>query len=324
MKHMNYITDHFNYIESPRVRLLNEHYPPQSDDFRLTMCGVENCTSDKEIWDCARMGYHLHVILSGQGILEVGGVRQTLHGGQLFMIKPGERTRYHPAPQDPWNYCWIVFDGARAESYARQAGFGPGVNSLDCRIDTARFYRLCDRIMSVPQLNAAASMRRMGLALEFISLAVESASLNADHAARQHMPLYQKSEYVQHALDYIKNNFSSIAVADVSKYLGIDRSYFSAIFRQSQGITPNEYLLQVRMRQSSHMLLNLTMTIQDIGRFVGYEDSLTFSKAFKRFFGVSPKYYREMPPEARPDLERLIALRRARDEAPQALDHHEE
>lgn len=310
MDHTGYIADHDSYIESSRVRVLKEHFPPLSDDMSLIMCGIENCAPDKALRDGSRTGWHLHVVLSGEGMLEAGGFRRVLHAGQLFMLKPGERIAYQPTSENPWTYCWITFDGLRAASWAEQAGFGPGVYSLDCRVDTARFYRICDRIMAVPNLNAASAMRRLGLALEFLSLAVESESLNSDHAGKKHMPLYRRSEYVQHALDYIKYNYASIAVSDISKYLGIDRSYFTAIFRQIQGITPNEYLLQVRMRQSSHMLLNLTMTIQDIGRFVGYEDSLTFSKAFKRFFGVSPKYYREMPPEARPDLEQIIARRR--------------
>ena len=58
------------------------------------------------------------------------------------------------------------------------------------------------------------------------------------------------------------------------------------------------------------MLLNQAMPIQDIARYVGYEDSLTFSKAFKRFFGVSPKYYRNMPSEDRPEMDAIIAARR--------------
>ena len=41
------------------------------------------------------------------------------------------------------------------------------------------------------------------------------------------------------------------------------------------------------MRQASQMLVNLTMDVQTIANYVGYADSLTFSKAFKRFFSVS-------------------------------------
>ena len=309
MEQNPYVTDNQNYIENSRGRVLLEYYPAQSDDIRLTMCGVENCIPDKEAWDCARVGWHLHVILAGEGVFEIGGVRRTLHAGQMFMLKPGIRFRYHPNPANPWSYCWIVFDGNRAAEYAEAAGFTSNVYVLDSRVDPSRFYRICERILNSPQLNGFSALRRLGLTLEYLSLAMESASINEKHAGKKHMPLYQKSEYVRHAVDYIRYNYSGINVSDISKYLGIDRSYFSFIFKQEMGISPNEYLLQVRMRQASRMLVSPTMSVQDISRYVGYEDSLTFSKAFKRFFGISPKFYREMPAEARPDIEAIIARR---------------
>ena len=55
-----------SYFEDSRARCLNEHYPHQSDDLYLIMCGLENCSPDKEVWDHVRIGYHLHVIMSGE------------------------------------------------------------------------------------------------------------------------------------------------------------------------------------------------------------------------------------------------------------------
>ena len=118
--------------------------------------------------------------------------------------------------------------------------------------------------------------------------------------------MYLKEGHIEHALDFIKNNYSSISVADISSYLGIDRSYFAVLFKQSQGVSAREYLLYVRMRKSSHMLTGTSMSVQEIARYVGYENALTFSKTFKRFFGVSPKYYREMPVEERPSATAIL------------------
>ena len=298
-----------SYRETSHYRCLNEHFPHQSEEFYLVMCGIEDCTADKGVMERLRDGYHLHVILSGKGVVKVNGEEWTLGAGQLFMIKPRVLTAYYPLPEDPWTYCWLSFDGKIGECLNRLAGFGPGVYCQDCRLETTKFYRLCDQILNIPQLSAYAAIKRLGLALEFLGLAAESFALQRN-ARQEHKPLYHRSEYVEHAVEYMQNNYSSITVADVSNYLGIDRSYLAAIFKQSQGISPSEYLLQIRMRQSSHMLLNLSMPIQDIARYVGYDDSLTFSKAFKRFFGVSPKYYREMSLEARPDLDAVLAARR--------------
>lgn len=302
--------NHSNYSETIRYRCLNEHYPHQLEDIYLTLCGIEECTSDKKRIDRVREGYHLHVIMSGEGMIEIGNYRQRLHAGQLFIIKPGMRIAYWPVAENPWIYCWMSFNGDKAADFACEAGFVEDVFAQDCHVDDGLFFKLCDEVLNTPKLNSASAMKRLGLLLEFIGLAIESSELESKQGSRrEHQPLYHRSEYVRHAIDYIQNNYASITVTDVANYLGIDRSYFSSIFRQSQGISPSEFLLRVRMKECSHMLLNLTMSIQEIARYVGYEDSLTFSKAFKRFFGMSPKYYREMPVDARPDMETIIAAR---------------
>ena len=299
-----------NYSQTARYRCLNEHYPRFSDDLYLLLCGVETCTPNKEKIARSREGYHLHVILSGEGIVEKGDVVQVLHTGQLFLLQPSEPICYYPVADNPWTYCWISFDGRLAESCARAAGFDRGICWRDSRIEPTRFYRLCDQLLNTPQLTSAGALKRLGLAMEFISLGIESWQLtNQSERQEDHEPLYRKGDYVSHAVEYIQKNYSNINVSDLSRYLGIDRSYLSAIFKQSQGVSPGEYILRVRMRQSCRMLGSLDLSIQDIARYVGYEDSLTFSKAFKRFFGVSPKYFRNLPDHERPDVEFVIQKR---------------
>ena len=300
-----------NYSETPVYRVLVEHSPRQSDDLYLTLCGVEQCKSNKEREFRVRDGYHLHVILSGNGVLEANGYAARLHEGQLFLIKPGEKIAYYPDPQNPWTYCWMSFGGALASGMMREAGFEEGVYILESHVDVDKFYRICSKALDTPQLTAAGAIRRLGLTMQYIALAIESQERgNKNRNQKEHRALYKKQDYVRFAIDYIKNNYSSITLKDVSDYLGLNKNYFSDIFKQSQGITPNEYLLQVRMRHSSQMLANLTIDIQEIANSVGYSDSLTFSKAFKRFFGVSPRFYREMPPEERPTLDKVLTIRK--------------
>lgn len=53
-----------------------------------------------------------------------------------------------------------------------------------------------------------------------------------------------------------------------------------------------EYLLIYRMKIASKLLLDTSLTIQDIANKVGYSDVFTFTKAFKRHTGKSPSTYR--------------------------------
>lgn len=47
------------------------------------------------------------------------------------------------------------------------------------------------------------------------------------------------------------------------------------------------------MEKAKQLLLNSDYTIRQITDMVGYTDEFTFSKAFKRYTGLSPKYYRK-------------------------------
>lgn len=296
-----------HYSETIRYRCLKEGFPLRVEAIRLLLCGVEQCAPDKERLDRVREDYHLHVVLSGEGVVETGNTRTMIRAGQMFLIKPGERIAYWPVRENPWTYCWMSFNGAHAAAYAADAGFTEGINTQDCHVEREQFFRLCEKLLNTPEDSVAAALKRLGLLLEFIGLCIDSFERRAgDRGSREQ---HRKGEYVRHAIDYILNHYEGVSVGGVANYLGIDRSYFSTIFRQSQGISPNEFILRVRMKESSHMLLNQSIEIQDIAHRVGYEDSLTFSKAFRRFFGVSPKYFRDMSVDDRPKLADIIAER---------------
>jgi len=300
-----------SYNETPVFRVLTERSPRLGEELYLTLCGIEQCRPDKERESRVRNGFHLHVVLSGCGTLQTDSASAQLREGQLFLIKPGERITYYPDPKNPWAYCWMSFNGTQAGALMREAGFEDGVYALESHVPVSKFYRLCSAALDTPQLTHAAALRRLGLMIQYIATAIESKDWERSNRRQKgHRALHNKQDYVRYAIDYIRNNYSNITLRDVSDYLGINYNYFSAIFKQSQGISPNEYLLQVRMRQASQMLVNLTMDIQNIANYVGYSDSLTFSKAFKRFFGVSPKFYREMPAQERPIFDTIITNRK--------------
>lgn len=273
-----------------RYRCL-DYYDRQTESIYLCSCGLEKCTPDKVVhYLPGRPYYHLHVILSGKGSLTVAGQTQNLHFGQMFLTRPDEECTYRPDPEDPWTYCWMSFDGAKAAYYVESAGFKSGVYWQDCYVDHQEFNTLVQKVLSRPELTLANDLLRLGALLAYLSLAIES-NYKSQQVVR-HRHEYAPDVYVNHALDYIRKHYDSIKVTDVARYIGINRSYLTNIFKKKMGVSPQEYLLQYRLDKGCKLLLETRLSIQEVAQRIGYDNPLTFSKMFKSVYGVSPRKFR--------------------------------
>jgi AraC family transcriptional regulator of arabinose operon len=84
-----------------------------------------------------------------------------------------------------------------------------------------------------------------------------------------------------------------VKISDVAKYVGLNRSYLTNIFKEKTGVSPQEYLIQCKLQMADKLLSETDNPIQEISRQVGYDNPLTFSKTFKKYYGNSPRAYRE-------------------------------
>ncbi len=67
------------------------------------------------------------------------------------------------------------------------------------------------------------------------------------------------------------------------------KEYLSRLFHQRYGQSIQEYVLQVRMTHARQLLLDPSLKIQEVAERVGYHDNNYFSKAFRAYYGASPK-----------------------------------
>ena len=171
------------------------------------------------------------------------------------------------------------------------AGFTDGVYVRDCNIASADFFTIVKEILERPHLNVSSEFYRMSLAIRFLSLAIESWEMS-NESPRQNSDM-TVDEYVDYAVRFMKSNYSGIKVSDVADYIGINRTYLNAIFKKKMYMSPQEYLMQVRMSKSQELLLKTDVPIFVIAKEVGYDDQLAFSKMFRKRYGLSPEQYRK-------------------------------
>lgn len=99
-----------------------------------------------------------------------------------------------------------------------------------------------------------------------------------------------QEEYALRARLYILNQYhkESLTIAELSTHIGLNRSYLTRLFKSIYQISPQDFLIQVRMNKAKDLLQKTNFPVTIIGNSVGYSDVFTFSKTYKKIFGISP------------------------------------
>ncbi len=262
-----------------------------NDELYLVQCGIEQCTPDKYYGPTVREEYHIHFILDGEGVFEANNVSYHLGRGQIFAAIPGVEHYYYADSKKPWKYTWISLDGTRAEGFLEKAGITPAQPVREAYAEPQKFLDIIEKILNHHQLTLVNELMRTSLLYEAVALLVDSGSRSHMQNTREKHD-YSADVYVNSAAEYIKGHYAHIRVSDIASYLGISRYYLSHIFKEKLQVSPQEYLVKYRLEKGEELLRTTSLSIQEISDKTGYENPLTFSKIFKRVYGLSPKNYR--------------------------------
>ena len=94
-------------------------------------------------------------------------------------------------------------------------------------------------------------------------------------------------------IDFLKQNFQrKIYLDDMASLAAMSRSTLLRHFRAALGVTPIEYLRNLRLQHAAELLLNTNLTPTEISEQSGFPTLAYFFRAFKCHYGVSPLAYR--------------------------------
>lgn len=85
-----------------------------------------------------------------------------------------------------------------------------------------------------------------------------------------------------------------VSVEKLASECAFSRCHFSRAFKLSLGLSPHQYLLQMRVDKAKTQLLNPLLKITDVAIDCGFSDSSHFTKVFSRCTGFSPSYWRQL------------------------------
>lgn len=88
--------------------------------------------------------------------------------------------------------------------------------------------------------------------------------------------------------------YARLFIADVAKQCAMSRSHFSRVFKQTTGMSPKEWALDLRIRRSKEFLAAGLMPLSQISLECGFADQSHFSRMFSKLVGATPKRWQRL------------------------------
>ncbi len=87
---------------------------------------------------------------------------------------------------------------------------------------------------------------------------------------------------------------NTLSIEALASDMCISRGQLNRRVKAITGVTTQQYVLHLRLEQGRQLLENTQLPVSEIGYQCGFEDATSFSRAFKRAFGLSPTQFRTM------------------------------
>lgn len=95
--------------------------------------------------------------------------------------------------------------------------------------------------------------------------------------------------YIKNAIEYIHAYYSSnLTVKDICRAIHITPYHFIRTFKEETGMTPHDFLQEVRVENAKAFIKKNELTISQISQMCGFVSPAHFSTTFKRMTGTSP------------------------------------
>lgn len=235
-------------------------------------------------WD-TRDYYLIHYCLSGHGTYYASGREYQIDPREGFLITPESTIKHLSDSRDPWNLCWVGFEGEHMADYLKQAGLDR--EHLIFRYTKDNLIESCiENIYDRVRHSETSGLILTGYLYVLLG-ALSDQTKNEDDTLITLNHFEKAVRYIQHHIR------SPITVEQLADQHNVAPSQLYRSFMKHAGMSPKKYLDQEKMAKACELIQKTDLSMHEIANYLGYEYDTHFYKTFHRVMGMKPSEYAE-------------------------------
>ncbi len=110
---------------------------------------------------------------------------------------------------------------------------------------------------------------------------------------KAYMPT-EREKIIQPGIEKMMSSYTEqgITVGTLAALCGVSEVYFRRLFLAKYGVSPKEYLINLRIRYAKQLLSSGEFSVSRVAELCGYPEPCHFSREFSRIVGVAPSEYK--------------------------------
>jgi two-component system, response regulator YesN len=96
---------------------------------------------------------------------------------------------------------------------------------------------------------------------------------------------------VRSVREFARGNLGAATLETAAAAVGMSPTYLCTYFREKTGEHYSDFLSRLRMEKAAKLLTERLWSVIDVARETGYSNPKNFSRAFKKYYGSSPREY---------------------------------
>lgn len=125
-------------------------------------------------------------------------------------------------------------------------------------------------------------------------LGVDAGRVSQQHYKNLATIFVNNDKDIQILIQWISSSFKEeITLEDMARKISVSKRTLLRKFQKATGHLPNQYLQKLRVEKAKQLLLNTNDSFEYITYLVGYSNTSSFRKLFKKMTGLNPREYKD-------------------------------